>query len=89
MIKKQELRQLELVEVYRNTVIYLHIGEAVNLCAKLEKHNKELGVRGTCDAATYDLALRQGFEPPAVPPDRRKVAVQGVGQEVELVILVR
>ncbi|MGI9357090.1 MAG: adenylate/guanylate cyclase domain-containing protein [Rhizobiaceae bacterium] len=39
------------------------IGPAVNLSAKLEKHNKELGTTALCGKELYELALRQGYEP--------------------------
>ena len=38
------------------------IGPPVNFAAKLEKHNKTLRTAGLCDAATWSLARRQGFE---------------------------
>jgi adenylate cyclase len=66
---------------------YTVIGEAVNLAAKLEKHNKELGVRALCDSASYDRALAQGFTPAA--PKRRLAAVQvaGLGEPIDLVVV--
>jgi len=42
---------------------YTVIGEAVNLAAKLEKHNKELGVRALADRASFELAMAQGYAP--------------------------
>ena len=44
---------------------YTVIGDAVNLSAKLEQHNKALGSRALTDAATFDLACGQGYVPPA------------------------
>ena len=66
---------------------YTVIGEAVNLAAKLEKHNKELGVRALCDSASYDRALAQGFTPTV--PKRRLAAVQvaGLGEPIDLVVV--
>lgn len=43
------------------------IGSAVNLCAKLEKHNKELGSLAVVDKATYEMALARGFKPTLQP----------------------
>lgn len=40
---------------------YTVIGEAVNLAAKLEKHNKVLKTRALADARTCALASRQGY----------------------------
>ena len=68
---------------------YTVIGDAVNLSAKLEKHNKDLGVRGLCDAATYDLALRQGFAAAEAGTERVTATVPGVAEPVELVVLAR
>ena len=36
---------------------YTVIGEAVNLAAKLEKHNKAASTRALTSAATYELAV--------------------------------
>jgi len=66
---------------------YTVIGDAVNLSAKLEQHNKQLGTRALCDAATYARALAQGYVPAG---ERRQIAaspVAGVGQPVDVVVL--
>lgn len=42
---------------------YTVLGEPVNLAAKLEKHSKVEAVAGVVAAETFELALRQGFEP--------------------------
>lgn len=42
---------------------YTVIGAAVNLAAKLEKHNKEVGALALTDADTYALAKQQGYKP--------------------------
>ncbi len=68
---------------------YTVIGDAVNLSAKLEKHNKTLGVRGVCDAGAYKAALAQGFSPKGAAPERGSATVEGVGHPVELVVLAR
>ncbi|MEN0041389.1 MAG: adenylate/guanylate cyclase domain-containing protein [Pseudomonadota bacterium] len=39
------------------------IGPSVNLSAKMEKHNKELGTRALCSRSFYETALAQGYEP--------------------------
>ncbi len=41
---------------------YTVIGASVNLSAKLEKHNKELGVRALTTEYAYQTALEQGYE---------------------------
>lgn len=63
------------------------IGAAVNLAAKLEKHNKRLGVRALATASAYDLARAQGYAPP-IPPRRLPAqAVDGLGEPLDLVVL--
>jgi adenylate cyclase len=66
---------------------YTVIGDAVNLTAKLEKHTKEENVRALCDAATYELALRQGYQPPGERETRAGRRVGGVSAPQDLVIL--
>ena len=63
------------------------IGEAVNLAAKLEKHNKEEGTRALTDAATYALAERQGYRAPAAHERRFNRKVGGVAESVDIVVL--
>ena len=67
---------------------YTVIGDAVNLSAKLEQHNKALGSRALTDAATFDLASTQGYAP-AIEVRRLEAAtVAGLDQGVDLVVLV-
>ncbi len=61
------------------------IGEAVNLAAKLEKHNKRLGSRGLATAACYRLALEQGYTPVSIPGELTAQRAEGVGQPLDLV----
>ena len=67
---------------------YTVIGDAVNLSAKLEQHNKTEGARALCDAQTYDLALAQGYEPPEAKRSVPGAAVAGIGHPIDLVVLV-
>jgi adenylate cyclase len=63
---------------------YTVIGEAVNLAAKLEKHNKVEKTRALLPAATLEAARAQGYEP-AVPPQPRPAAkVAGVTDPIDL-----
>lgn len=62
---------------------YTVIGAAVNLAAKLEKHNKETGVRALTDAATYGRAKAQGYTPP-VKHRQLKTKVAGLEKVVVL-----
>lgn len=63
------------------------IGDAVNFASKLEKHNKQERTRAVTDAATYRLAERQGYLPPAPREQRPGRQVGGVAGAVDLVIL--
>ena len=67
---------------------YTVIGDAVNLSAKLEQFNKQLGTSALCDAATYELALAQGYDSGAA--GRRgaeRKLIPGVSQPVDVVVL--
>ena len=63
------------------------IGDAVNFTAKLEKHNKDERTRALTDGATYSLAERQGYKPPAVRERRSGRRVAGVADSVDIVVL--
>jgi adenylate cyclase len=66
---------------------YTVIGDAVNLAAKLEKHNKAEGTRGLTTAATYALAASQGYG------GRKGIlawrAVGGVAERLDLAVIAR
>ncbi len=64
---------------------YTVIGEAVNLAAKLEKHNKTEATCALTTAATADLARAQGWVPTSrnEPLSARRVA--GVGEPMDLI----
>lgn len=63
------------------------IGDAVNLAAKLEKHNKEEGTRALTDGETFALAERQGYRPSTAPERRPNRTVGGVAESVDIVVL--
>ena len=65
------------------------IGDAVNFAAKLEKHNKDEKTRAVTDDATYALAERQGYRPPAARERRSGRRVGGVADLVDIVVLAK
>jgi len=70
-----------------NRLEYTVIGDAVNLSAKLEKANKELGARGVCDGATYELALEQGYRPAEDKPRHTGLVVAGTARPMDVVVV--
>ncbi|HET6159076.1 MAG TPA: adenylate/guanylate cyclase domain-containing protein, partial [Dongiaceae bacterium] len=64
---------------------YTVIGDAVNLSAKLEKHNKVEGCRALALKETYDAALGQGYQPQAQHRVLNHVSVGGVAAPLDLV----
>jgi adenylate cyclase len=66
---------------------YTVIGEAVNLAAKLEKHNKIAATRALAPAATYDMAVAQGYTAGRVLKRHRGSSVAGVSTPLDLVVL--
>jgi len=66
---------------------YTVIGEAVNLSAKLEKANKDLGTMALCDTPTYDLAQTQGYRPIDLRPRLTQVSIPGVAHPLDVVRL--
>ncbi|MEM8813400.1 MAG: adenylate/guanylate cyclase domain-containing protein [Pseudomonadota bacterium] len=63
------------------------IGEAANMAAKLEKHNKAEGVKALTDNATYSAAVGQGFTAVHPVEERRKRMVAGAPEPIDLVVL--
>ncbi len=66
---------------------YTVIGDAVNLSAKLEKHNKVEGCRALALKETYDAALAQGYRPQTRHRTLSSVAVGGVATPLDLVAM--
>lgn len=64
---------------------YTVIGDAVNLAAKLEKHNKVEKTRAITTRVAYELALSQGFDARKELRDARSVA--GVAAPIDLAVL--
>lgn len=63
---------------------YTVIGEAVNLAAKLEKHNKTERTRALFPAATLAAAMVQGYRPGTAPRPITGTTVAGVGGTIDL-----
>lgn len=66
---------------------YTVIGDAVNLSAKLEKHNKVEGCRALALRETYDAALAQGYQPQAQHRVLCGISVAGVAMPLDLVAM--
>ena len=66
---------------------YTVIGEAVNLSAKLEKHNAALGSRALATRNAYDTARQQGYRPAEPIQEVPAARIEGVRQPVDLVRL--
>ena len=59
---------------------YTVIGDAVNLAAKLEKHNKTEGSLAVVTAETLDLAVKQGHDPTGPFQHRPASVVAGLAR---------
>ncbi|MCG6857411.1 MAG: adenylate/guanylate cyclase domain-containing protein [Salaquimonas sp.] len=62
------------------------IGPAVNLSAKLEKHNKKLASRCICDAETWAAACGQGYDG-LLGAEIVHTHIEGTGRNVEIAVL--
>lgn len=66
---------------------YTVIGEAANLAAKLEKATKSEAAPAVVLAATFDLALAQGYVPRRPDYPRRAIQIPGSDAPVEVVLV--
>ncbi len=62
------------------------IGAAVNLAAKLEKHNKTLSSKAVTDRRTFELAQSQGYRSHTAKPMPAQ-CIEGLKDELDLVVL--
>ena len=65
------------------------IGSAVNLAAKLEKHNKAVGAVALTTRMAFELAQRQGYEPTGSADTLADACVEGLAEPTDLVVLAR
>jgi adenylate cyclase len=66
---------------------YTTIGAAVNLAAKLEKHNKAARTRALTTVETYNLAFAQGYRAAGAAARREQNVVAGLEQPIDLIVL--
>jgi adenylate cyclase len=66
---------------------YTVIGDAVNLAAKLEKHNKVAKSTALTTTATFDSAVAQGYQSTGRPTPRPADRVGGVDHPIDLTVL--
>ncbi|MDA0260979.1 MAG: adenylate/guanylate cyclase domain-containing protein [Proteobacteria bacterium] len=67
---------------------YTVIGDAVNLSAKLEKHNKETKTTALTTTACLEAARAQGFDPGREIGHLPSTAILGVADHIDLAVLV-
>lgn len=72
---------------YEDRLEYTVIGEAVNLAAKLEKHNKVEGTRALVPADMMKRALQEGYVAPENLAVRNSRVVAGVDQPMDIVVV--
>jgi adenylate cyclase len=66
---------------------YTVIGDPVNLCAKLEQHNRVAGTHALTTRKSFDLALLQGYTASGRQEYRDAVTIDGVAHPMDIVVL--
>lgn len=66
---------------------YTVVGDAVNLAAKLEKHNRRAGSAALTTAECFAAAVAQGFRPVRQPSILQGAVIEGVDRPMDLAIL--
>ncbi len=66
---------------------YTVIGEAANLAAKLEKHNKAERVAALTTRESYEIAIGEGYEPGQTPRVLQARKVAGVNRPLDLIVM--
>ena len=66
---------------------YTVIGDPVNFCAKLEKHNRTARTHALTIRISFDLAVQQGYAAPDRTDHRDGVTIEGVAQPMDIVVL--
>ena len=72
---------------YENRLEYTVIGEAVNRCAKLEKHTKTVPAGALCTAEAHRIAVDQGYRPAQPQPVLKDCRVEGLAEPIDIVVL--
>ena len=70
-----------------NRLEYTVIGDAVNLSAKLEKHNKTERVRALATSTAFELALAQGYRPAGDTEKRAARTIEGIDAPLDIVVM--
>ena len=66
---------------------YTVIGEAANLAAKLEKHNKTERVAALTTRESYEAAVGEGYQPGQPPRVLQGRKVSGVNRPLDLMVM--